>query len=79
MYDQLTASGRERWVMLLDEADAVRRARRVAPVRRVALRERAAATLVAVARRIEPATPVSPPRTGAPRGAERASAQWRRA
>ena len=70
MYDQLTASGRERWAMLLDEADAVRRARRAAPVRRVALRERAAATLVAVARRIAPATPVSTARTGAPLSAE---------
>ena len=70
MYDQLTASGRERWAMLLDEADAVRRARRAAPVRRVALRERAAATLVTVARRIAPATPGSPARTGAPLSAE---------
>ena len=67
MYDQLTASGRERWAMLLDEADAVRRARRAAPSRPVALRERAAATLVAVARRIAPAPPA---RTGAPLSAE---------
>ena len=70
MDDQLTASGRERWAMLLDEADAVRRARRAAPVRQLALRERAAATLVAVARRIAPATPVSTARTGAPLSAE---------
>ena len=70
MYDQLTASGRERWATLLDEADAVRRARRVASVRRVVLRERVAATLIAVAQRIAPATPVSTARTGAPLRAE---------
>ena len=70
MYDQLTASGRERWAMLLDEADAVRRARRAAPVRRVGLREQAAATPVTVARRIAPATPGAPARTGAPLRAE---------
>ena len=57
MYDQLTASGRERWAMLLEEADAVRRALRAAPVRPIALRERLAATLVAVAGRIAPASP----------------------
>ena len=67
MYDQLTASGRERWAMLLDEADAVRRARRAAPVQRVAWRERTAAALDAVARRIAPASPAP---TGAPLSAE---------
>ena len=70
MYDQLTDSGRERWAMLLDEADKERRARQSAPLRRSAFRERAAAALVAVARRIAPATPGSPARTRAPLSAE---------
>lgn len=60
MYDDTMATRGERWAMLLGEADEERRARRAARVRRLAFRERAAATLVALARRIAPAAPAHP-------------------
>lgn len=60
MYDQLTETGRERWAMLLDEADEVRRARRAAPIRRATFREQLAAALIALARRLAPAAPAPP-------------------
>ena len=64
MYDQLTDSGRERWAMLLDEADEERRARRAAARPRVAVREQVAATLIALARRIGPTMPTQPAPSG---------------
>jgi hypothetical protein len=64
MYDDMMATRGERWAMLLDEADEARRARRAAALPRVAVRERVAATLIALARRIGPTVPAQPAPSG---------------
>ena len=58
MCDRLIDGGRERWTMLSGEADEERRARRAGTHPRVTVRERVAATLIALARRIGPTVPV---------------------
>ena len=62
MYDwnDMAAAGQDRRQTLLHEAAQVRLARRVAPVRRSSWRERAAATLIALALRLAPGASAAP-------------------
>jgi hypothetical protein len=64
MQDELTAVGRERWRAMADEAARERRARAIAPVRRIPIRMGLAGALVALAARLVPALPTPPATTG---------------